>query len=417
MTARPSALLVACSAVLVVLAVYRGVMVPLDYAGRPTLRQDFDTFYFMAKAAYEHRHSMLDYEFLCDLAERDTGTRGVIAVTQPPFSIVPFVPLTRLPLAAARMVWHFLSLLTLLGILLVVGRGLSRSTSPASIAFAGVLLLALFAPLHHHLRHNQTNLLMVLLVASVLALECSRWKHHQPLAGFLLGFAIASKIFPAVVVPILVVRGRWRTIAWTVAAIIGLTVAALPLTGWQDYARYPGHLLDSYYFGGGASVGHNLSLKRSWLRILASVTSPPLETWLRPAWTWPLILVFFQAWRERSSSAVSFQLRFWQACLLMGTVMSSYWEYHLLFSLGAFALIADHAIRGEIVSRRMVAVTVIAFFACCIPTAMVGDVRWMGASLLVWLRSLSVIVLVLVLEQMARRVGSSEREAVAVAQA
>ncbi|MGH7821936.1 MAG: glycosyltransferase family 87 protein, partial [Candidatus Binatia bacterium] len=401
---------VSCCALLVVVAAYQAVVVPLDRARRTTIRQDFDTFYYMAKAVHWHGHSALDHAYLRRLADQETGAGTIVVVTQPPFSLVPFVPLTYLPLERARVVWHGLCLATLAGVFLVLHRASTSARLPLT-AGAFVLVVALFQPLHHHFRNGQTNLLMLLLMASAVTLERSRWRSRDALAGFLLGFAIVSKIFPALVVPLFLVRGRWRAVAWTLLAIITLTVVALPITGWLDYLRYPEHLSASYYFGAGSDVSWNLSLKRYWMRFLDATTAPPLESVLRPAYALPLAWVFFQAWRERRSSATSFELRFWQACLLMTTVMASYWEYHMVFALGAYSLIADDAIGRRTLSPRMVAATALCFLACCVPTRTLLDVSVMGVPALAWLRCSSSLLLAFILEWMALRLARQERTA------
>jgi len=80
--------------------------------------------------------------------------------------------------------------------------------------------------------------------------------------------AVLSKLFPAIVLPLFVVAGRWRVVPWTLGAAALLVAASLPLTGIADYLRHPGYLSTTFYLGAGSDGAHNFSFKHSLHRCL-----------------------------------------------------------------------------------------------------------------------------------------------------
>jgi alpha-1,2-mannosyltransferase len=63
-------------------------------------------------------------------------------------------------------------------------------------------------------------------------------------AGIALGVATLVKVFPALVVLWLLVRGRYRAVGWAIAAAAALALASLPLTGIEPWLQYPAVLLN-----------------------------------------------------------------------------------------------------------------------------------------------------------------------------
>jgi hypothetical protein len=81
---------------------------------------------------------------------------------------------------------------------------------------------------------NVHLLVITLSLAGMLALESRR----HALGGALLGFTIASKLFPGILLAYLVVRRSWRAVAWTVSWTIAYAAATLLLFGTRPYSAF-----------------------------------------------------------------------------------------------------------------------------------------------------------------------------------
>jgi hypothetical protein len=77
-------------------------------------------------------------------------------------------------------------------------------------------------------------LVITLSLAGMLALESRR----HALGGALLGFTIASKLFPGVLLAYLVVRRSWRAVAWTLGWMTAYAAATLLLFGARPYVAF-----------------------------------------------------------------------------------------------------------------------------------------------------------------------------------
>jgi alpha-1,2-mannosyltransferase len=85
------------------------------------------------------------------------------------------------------------------------------------------------------LQVGNVQLLMIALTA--LAMYCFDRRAYA-LGGALLAFAIAGKLYPAVFVLHLLLRGQWRAVAWT--ALFGVTLMGVSLAdvGWAPYRAF-----------------------------------------------------------------------------------------------------------------------------------------------------------------------------------
>ena len=63
-------------------------------------------------------------------------------------------------------------------------------------------------------------------------------------AGIALGVATLIKIFPALVILWLLLRGRYRAVGWAIAAAAALAVVSVPITGTEPWLQYPAVLLN-----------------------------------------------------------------------------------------------------------------------------------------------------------------------------
>jgi alpha-1,2-mannosyltransferase len=142
-----------------------------------------------------------------------------------------FFPLAVLPTWAGKALWLALNAVLLVSIFRITARLLFRDGRAPPGLQALVLLLS-FRFIDNNLGHGQLNIVLLWLVLYAYE-ETSRSRHA--LAGLALAAAIAAKIVPAVFFMEILLRRRWRFLAWTIAAFVALMV--IPAAWWG--AAYP----------------------------------------------------------------------------------------------------------------------------------------------------------------------------------
>ena len=98
---------------------------------------------------------------------------------------------------------------------------------------ASLWYLAIGTPISPFLAFR-LDLLSVLLAASALAFAR---RDRQAPAGILLAAAILTKVWPAVLLPVLAAQRRWRALIWTGAATATGTTAWIVWSGWSGPAQ------------------------------------------------------------------------------------------------------------------------------------------------------------------------------------
>jgi len=170
-----------------------------------------------------------------------------------PVSALLYLPLSALPLEAAKAVWFTGSLVALAGVFAVIARLVPQRRGSVVLVLSG-LILAKY--LLHELRLGQINILVTLvMLATVHAVARSPGSGAEARAGALAGLAIALKPYAALLVPYLVITRRLRGLA-----ALGVTLLAL-LT------------IPAAFYG----VGGNLLVLRQWAHTLSQST-PTLLT-------------------------------------------------------------------------------------------------------------------------------------------
>lgn len=172
------------------LLVYVVVHILFVLPGLETKQSDFGTFYYPAARAVLADHSPY----------------SVVGLVYPP--LLPFIllPLALLPAAGARMIWFTLSHVFAAAAGVRMWRALGGGWC-AALAIAGAW--ATSGALFEDLREGQVNSLLLLLVALSLWPMASR-ALQGPTA---MGFAIALKLWPGVMILAELLRCRWRTVA------------------------------------------------------------------------------------------------------------------------------------------------------------------------------------------------------------
>jgi len=156
----------------------------------------------------------------------------------PPFLLLPRALFSIAPdFLRFRMVWFALNA----GVVLFVMLAVARRFGPVVGTRAVLLLPLVWASLPLVNAFQKENVQMMIVALSVLAMllfERGRWAS----GGFVLAFAIASKLYPGLLVVYLLVKRRWRAVLWTAAFGAVIVLASLLDTGWTPYAAFLRHL-------------------------------------------------------------------------------------------------------------------------------------------------------------------------------
>jgi len=154
----------------------------------------------------------------------------------PPFFLCLFRPLASLPLRAVAEIWAGLELVLLGPLVLIWYRRYTSYHFGPALCLSACLLLPY---LLYELQAGNVQLFLVEMVCLALLLGDER-----PLVTSLsLGLATAIKVWPGFILPFLVVRGRWRIAARSLAATAAFTVAPGLWLGWTNLF----HLLTQWF--------------------------------------------------------------------------------------------------------------------------------------------------------------------------
>ena len=145
----------------------------------------------------------------------------------PPFFLCLFRPFASLPFRAVAGIWGGFEV-ALLGPLISTWY---RRYTPSRLGPALCLSACLLVPyLLYALQLGNVQLFLVEMVCLALVLA----DEHPFVASLLVGFATAIKVWPGFILPFLVVRGRWRIAAQSLAATAVFTVAPGLWLGWTN---------------------------------------------------------------------------------------------------------------------------------------------------------------------------------------
>ena len=118
------------------------------------------------------------------------------------------------------------------------------------------------------------NAHFLVICLSILAMLCFETRRAK-LGGALLAFAIASKIFPGLLLVYLLARRRWWDVGWTVAAMFALCAATLAIFGTQPFTAFVSYQLPRIASGEAFSFAFEcirpLSLNWSVMGIVAKL--------------------------------------------------------------------------------------------------------------------------------------------------
>jgi alpha-1,2-mannosyltransferase len=165
-----------------------------------------------------------------------------------PFSALVYLPLSALPLPAAKAVWFALVVFSI-GVIIVLGRALAASGPPARARLVvGLAFLALAKFFLREIQLGQINaIITALLLGAVFLLvreEEARGASgggvpagsRQMRAGLLWGLATALKPYAVIFLPYFILKGKWKALA------SGLALIAASLAVPSLFYGMPGNL-------------------------------------------------------------------------------------------------------------------------------------------------------------------------------
>lgn len=218
------------------------------------------SFSFLPSSDWELRHSCLSAYFVAGRAVKDTPDVYDNALysapdddpklKRKPLMLGPFrvdvyeYPPTFLLLPRAlllvtqdfvryRMLWFVLtSAVVLLGMVLT-----ARALGPPFSGRALFLAPLVWASLPMLSTLQKGNVQLAVIALSMLAMLCFA-RRRDAAGGLLLAYAIASKIYPGMLVIYLVTQRKWRAVAWTAGCGVALVAFSLLDIGWAPYAAF-----------------------------------------------------------------------------------------------------------------------------------------------------------------------------------
>jgi hypothetical protein len=156
----------------------------------------------------------------------------------PPFLLLPRALAILAPdFLRFRMIWFALNgVVILIGILTVV-RMLGPVAGTRALLLSPLVLASDLVIGTLQVGNLQAMIFFLAIIAMVLLAQ-----RRYAAGGALLAFVTVSKLFPGLLLVYLLVRRKWRALAWTTGLIAALVVISLLDTGWTPYKAFLDHL-------------------------------------------------------------------------------------------------------------------------------------------------------------------------------
>ena len=231
-------LMVVLRYVLVLLVILMGIerlRIILELLTNPKsyLDRDLLTYYLMSKAFLANLNPYLP---LNELALRFVGSPSDLTHPAPctPIMILLFVPLALLSLGNSIVVWFVIEILLLVAIAYMLTILWSEKPNVLGAILIFFFMLAWYPIMVDLLYGQLTILLTALVLAAFLALR----KDQKILAGILIGFSMAIKMYTWPLIVYFAVKKDWRTFMANCLTFVGLNLIALFLIGVGPITDY-----------------------------------------------------------------------------------------------------------------------------------------------------------------------------------
>jgi alpha-1,2-mannosyltransferase len=277
----------------------------------------------------------------------------------PLFLCVAIWPLALLPYGIAVAAWYLLAAVALAsttGLLRTLDR--AAQESQRWLIATAVVALALADVLQNNLVNGQVN---PIVLALCVAFAWFHARRHRLAAGAALGAAIAIKITPAILLLYLVKRKDWRTIAWTVAALVVCGVVLPYLIAgpsiWSEYQHYAQTFLTDRLVDTGEIVTHRRAF--GLVEVVRQITGSARAADIWIAATAVAIALWFV---DRTDRPHAFAL--YLAASLLISPMSE--VHHLIYLWPALVLLAWEALDGRLTAADTIGLVAVLIAALAI---------------------------------------------------
>lgn len=196
--------------------------------------QDFPSYYFAARLAFDH--ALSPYTHQNWLLAGEISNQFVWPFLYPPPTLVLFRLLNLVSYTTAKNLFLIFNHGLLLAFFWIMIFKIQRLRLGHPLVLLGAAYLVIFRPLSDTLRFGQVNLLILVLITA--AWWLLKEGRSELLAGLALALAALIKVYPALLIGLLLLKGRWRAFALSLFWLVLLSAASLPFlpqNAWVDW--------------------------------------------------------------------------------------------------------------------------------------------------------------------------------------
>jgi hypothetical protein len=330
---------------------------------------DYITFHVAGTILREHAPERL-YDFRLQYAIYHSILPGVPAeralpYVNPPFFALPFVPLSHLPYVASYLAW--LAAGAALSIAALVALGRTLRATPGQDFLPAILLALSFEPFIIEAWIGGNSSAVALFSVSLsLALERSG---RQVASGAALGICLYKPTLLVIIVPLLLVARRFRTLAGLAGMGLLLAGVSVATVGWSACLEYAGALREL----AGAAAGEE-EFFRTWkyvdllsfLRLLLGSPTALTHT-IAASIAIPGIAILAAAWWRLDRSTPEARSLLWAAALTATLILNPHVGiYDTVLVIPGLLLTAD-VLRGRTGGRLTPGFKAILVLVCLTP--------------------------------------------------
>lgn len=304
---------------------------------------DLPTFYWATRLAFDQGLSAFQLTHFQDLGQ--ALNRKIYPFLYPPPSLLLFSPMLlcvdyeqcKVIFSVLNLWWWWALVWTLYGF---YHRCVETPNKPIFVCAAMLFFSLVYMPLTDTLKNGQVNLIVLLCLMPVLFAPVNRGQ--QIFSGLLLTCAILLKVYVLLLLPVMLMFGRWREVVTSVVCLVLLILASvvlLPQSLWREWFEL------SRNVGYGKGIPHvltipfNQSINGFFIRHFLDQRGVGQPTdWI--LWIYGFVTIFVSA-----VIYVAFKyLRHWQqgypaalalALLLINLIAPLTWLHHYVFALPA----------------------------------------------------------------------------------
>jgi hypothetical protein len=274
----------------------------------------------------------------------------------PPFYVLFFLPFATADDNRVLAGFRLINVALLLASAGLLANMLRRSRGWAVALAAVAVVVGLMQPAFDTIAIGQTDIF--LLFVAVLMLVGLRGGRPW-LVGLPLAFAISFKIYPALLLGLLVLRREWRSIGWTVLGLLLFNGIAVGVLGWQNHVIWVTEVLPS--LGGGTSWVENQTINGFLSRLVTGTMrlDPIQDPFLNLLTYGSFVLVagisFLLVLARTERHDFGFVLQYSILLVVLALAVPAAWIHYSTITILAFFAVIWHAAVRPLSIRQAVA--------------------------------------------------------------